>query len=242
MSPLVTATPQPGSDVAVPTSALGCSEYAVTYRRGTGLVSGSAGVQGTYTALDPEGLGLTSNDTVQSRSPGISTKAGRRAAMHITGPTMVTVPLHITSNLALGVLQGGGADRIIHRSRDKNGGDKVEGKAGGEKASRVMEWNLDEIKKVEEEGKSHKEKSSEEDVDMAENTVAAGGVEDKTGEGAEEEGGENERQGATSQTSDSDKDGKEDADDAEQAVEENDYMGNFNSFITMTAFTCKGCK
>ncbi|XP_030607963.1 rho GTPase-activating protein 30 [Archocentrus centrarchus] len=223
MSPLVTATPQPGSDVTVSAGALGGSEYAVTYRRGTGLVSGSAGVQGTYTALDPEGLGLASNDTVQSRSPGISSKAGRRAAMHITGPTIVTVPLHITSNLALGVLQRGGADRIIHRGRDKNGGDKVESKVGAEKAKGVMEWNMEENKKVEEEEKSHKEKSSEEDVDMAENTVATGGAEDKTGE-AEEEGGKYERKQAKSQTSNSEEDPKVDANDAEQAVEENDYM------------------
>ncbi|XP_058496696.1 rho GTPase-activating protein 30 [Solea solea] len=135
-SPLITPSPQAGSEVG-----LGRSEYAVTYRRGTGLVTG--GTQGTYTALDPEGLGVVGNEAFQSRSPGLSTKAGRRAAMHITGPTMVTVPLHITSNLALGVLQGRGSDRVIHRGRDKDGGSKAHGKEGEgkveEKESRETE-------------------------------------------------------------------------------------------------------
>ncbi|KAK5860348.1 hypothetical protein PBY51_021834 [Eleginops maclovinus] len=135
MSTLVTSSPQSGYEVPGSPGAIGGSEYAVTYRRGTGLVSGGTGTQGTYTSLDPEGLGLSGNETVQSRSPGLSTKDGRRAAMHITGPTMVTVPLHITSNLAYGVLQGGG-DRVIHRGRDKEGGDRVEGKEGGEKGER----------------------------------------------------------------------------------------------------------
>ncbi|XP_077372050.1 uncharacterized protein LOC144015691 [Festucalex cinctus] len=114
-----------GLELAASPSPLGGSEYAVTYRRGTGLVGG--GTQGTYTALDPEGLGGADGDAVQSRSPGLSTKAGRRAAMHITGPTLVTVPLHITSNLAMGLLQGGGSDRVVHRGRDKDGGDKEGG-------------------------------------------------------------------------------------------------------------------
>ncbi|XP_055359710.1 LOW QUALITY PROTEIN: rho GTPase-activating protein 30-like [Betta splendens] len=126
-SPLVTSSPKSGSEAAGSVGGIGVSEYAVTYRRGTGLVSGGAGTQGTYTALDPEGLGVAGSESVQTRSPGLSNKAGRRAAMHITGPTMVTVPLHITSNLALGVLQGGGGDRVIHRGRDKEGGDASEG-------------------------------------------------------------------------------------------------------------------
>ncbi|CAL9688395.1 unnamed protein product [Knipowitschia caucasica] len=121
LSPLAVAQPQPQpqppavSEPPAPTSPRIVSEYAVTYRRGTGQVT--TGTQGTYTALDPEGP--TSNDAVQTRSPGLTAKAGRRIAVHITGPTMVTVPLHITSNLALGVLQGGGGDRIIHRGSNK---------------------------------------------------------------------------------------------------------------------------
>ncbi|XP_061653067.1 uncharacterized protein si:dkeyp-68b7.12 isoform X2 [Phyllopteryx taeniolatus] len=135
-----------GLEVTSSPSPLGGSEYAVTYRRGTGLVSG--GTQGTYTALDPEGLGGTDGDSVQTRSPGLSTKAGRRAAMHITGPTMVTVPLHITSNLALGLLRGGGSDRVVHRGRDKEEGDKVE-----RKDNVIMEMKVEELRESKEEKK-----------------------------------------------------------------------------------------
>ncbi|XP_049889702.1 uncharacterized protein si:dkeyp-68b7.12 [Epinephelus moara] len=179
MSPLVTPSPQPGSEAT--TGAIGGSEYAVTYRRGTGLVSGGAGTQGTYTSLDPEGLGVTGNETLQSRSPGLSTKVGRRAAMHITGPTMVTVPLHITSNLALGVLQGGGGDRVIHRSRDKDVGDRVEGKEVERKESREMERNVEESRKVEKEEKNHSGKVTDgEGVMEAEaNTVTGGDGEEE---------------------------------------------------------------
>ncbi|KAF6724269.1 Rho GTPase-activating protein 30 [Oryzias melastigma] len=133
MTPIVPPSPQSGSKLAPAAGGMGGSEYAVTYRRGTGLVSGGAGTMGTYTAIDPEGLGLPSSEVVQARSPGLSSKVGRRAAMHITGPTTVTVPLHITSNLALGVLQAAGSDRLIHRGRDKDSGDKAEGKEEGDK-------------------------------------------------------------------------------------------------------------
>ncbi|XP_076601827.1 uncharacterized protein LOC143329700 isoform X2 [Chaetodon auriga] len=191
-SPLVTSSPQPASDITVSTGAIGGSEYAVTYRRGTGLVSGGAGTQGTYTALDPEGLGVMTNETLQTRSPGLSTKAGRRAAMHITGPTMVTVPLHITSNLALGVLQGGGGDRVIHRGRDKDGGDRVDAKEGGEKAerreSRGVESKVEEGRKVEEEEKNHTgEETDREGVVDAGGSTVAGGGEEEEGEGKTEE-------------------------------------------------------
>uniref|UniRef100_A0A4W6BMA5 Rho-GAP domain-containing protein n=1 Tax=Lates calcarifer TaxID=8187 RepID=A0A4W6BMA5_LATCA len=186
MSPVIIPAPQSSPEVAASPGALGGSEYAVTYRRGTGLVSGGAGTQGTYTALDPDGLGVTGNEVLQSRSPGLSTKAGRRAAMHITGPTMVTVPLHITSNLALGVLQGGGSDRIIHRGRDKDGGDRVEGKEEGDrverKESREMEVKVEESRKVKE-----TEKDREGVVDVEGNRVVADGVGKEKGEGAKEE-------------------------------------------------------
>lgn len=104
----------------------------------------SGGTQGTYIALDPEGLGGADGDSVQSSSPGISTKAGRRAAMHITGPTIVTVPLHITSNLALGLLHGGGSDRVVHRGTYKDGSDQegdnyVERKDSGRMEMKVKE-------------------------------------------------------------------------------------------------------
>ncbi|KAM9349545.1 uncharacterized protein ABDE67_009274 [Symphorus nematophorus] len=183
------SSPKPGSDVAISSGAIGGSEYAVTYRRGTGLVSGGAGTQGTYTALDPEGLGVAGGETLQSRSPGLSSKVGKRAAMHITGPTMVTVPLHITSNLALGVLQvqGGGGDRVIHRGRDKDGGDRVEGKEGGEKVER-RKRKVEECRKVEEE-KNHREKVTDRDgvVDAEVKTAAGAGGEEEEGEGKKEE-------------------------------------------------------
>ncbi|KAI7809974.1 putative rho GTPase-activating protein 30, partial [Triplophysa rosa] len=84
------------------------SGYAVTYRRTGGaqvsMVSG--GTPGTYNRLDSMG-GAEGSSQGTSRSPGMSSKADRRAGIHISGPFSVTVPLHITSGLALGVLQGG---------------------------------------------------------------------------------------------------------------------------------------
>ncbi|XP_034039305.1 rho GTPase-activating protein 30 isoform X2 [Thalassophryne amazonica] len=127
MSPLVIPSTQSGTEVGISAGSLGGSGYAVTYRRGTGIVSGGVGTQGTYQSLDPEGLAGSEVQPLQTRSPGLSTKVSRRAAMHITGPTMVTVPLHITSNLALGVLQGGGSDRVIPCGQDKDGSNKEEG-------------------------------------------------------------------------------------------------------------------
>ncbi|XP_017266337.1 rho GTPase-activating protein 30 isoform X2 [Kryptolebias marmoratus] len=236
LSPLVTTSTQPGSEAVVSPGGIGGSEYAVTYRRGTGLVSGGAGTQGTYTALDPEGLGIPGSDGVLSRSPGHSSKAGRRAAMHITGPTLVTVPLHITSKLALGVLQGGGSDRIVHRGRERDGGDKVEGKDGADKKEMKehggMEWNVEEPKKMEEKKKSPKEKEKDKEETKEE-------VGDKKGEGAEEEEDEElrkpkqetlmgdqdvpEQQEAESFNSNTEEDKDEDAAAGDQEVDE-DYM------------------
>lgn len=184
MSPLITAATQSGSDVAVCTNAgaTGGSEYAVTYRRGTGLVSGGAGTQGTYTALDPEGLALLNCDTVNSRSPGLSSKTGKRAAMHITGPTLVTVPLHITSNLA----------RVVHRDREKDGGDRGDGKEGGERVERQESGRTErkgvEVRKVVREDKNHKGEETEKErvVDGEGDTVADVAGEEKGGEKQEE--------------------------------------------------------
>uniref|UniRef100_A0AAQ4PMJ7 Si:dkeyp-68b7.12 n=1 Tax=Gasterosteus aculeatus aculeatus TaxID=481459 RepID=A0AAQ4PMJ7_GASAC len=193
MSPIVTSSAQSGAEVTASTGALGGSEYAVTYRRGTGLVSGGSGTQGTYTCLDPEGLGLSDNETLQSRSPGISSK-GRRAAMHITGPTLVTVPLHITSNLALGVLQGGGGDRVIHRARDRDGADRVEGQEGGEKMrrreSRGVERKVEESRRLEEEEKA----TDGGEVEEAGGSEGAGGGGEEAGKGKEEEEEEEEEE------------------------------------------------
>ncbi|XP_051943967.1 uncharacterized protein si:dkeyp-68b7.12 [Hippocampus zosterae] len=143
------STKMSGLEPAPSRSPLGGSEYAVTYRRGTGLMSG--GTQGTYTALDPESG--TDGVSVQSSSPGISAKAGRRAAMHITGPTMVTVPLHITSNLALGLLQGGGSDRVVHRGKDKDGSDQEGDNYVERKHSGGMEMKVKELREAKAETK-----------------------------------------------------------------------------------------
>ncbi|XP_077414330.1 uncharacterized protein LOC144044029 isoform X2 [Vanacampus margaritifer] len=173
-----------GLELAASPSPLGGSEYAVTYRRGTGLVSG--GTQGIYTALDPEGLGGTDGDSVQSRSPGLSTKAGRRAAMHITGPTLVTVPLHIASNLAKGLLQGGGSGRVVHRGSDKDGGDKEGGNHVERKDSKRMEMKVEGVRDAKEETKEvthRKEIILDEDA----NTVVDKEEEDKNKESVREE-------------------------------------------------------
>ncbi|XP_068196191.1 rho GTPase-activating protein 30 [Antennarius striatus] len=173
---VVTPPLRSGSDVAASSSASSGSEYAVTYRRGTGLVSGGLGTQGTYTALDPDGLGVTGNEAPQLRSPGHISK-GRRAAMRITGPTMVTVPLHITSNLALGVLQGGGGDRIVHCSWEKDEGDKAECVEGGERVemreTRGMEWTVDDR------GKESKTVVDREVEDTEEKSVGSGDEEEE---------------------------------------------------------------
>uniref|UniRef100_A0A8C7RRJ7 Si:dkeyp-68b7.12 n=1 Tax=Oncorhynchus mykiss TaxID=8022 RepID=A0A8C7RRJ7_ONCMY len=99
------------------------------------VVSGGGGTKGTYSRLGSHCSGGNSTEALQppSRSPGISSKADRRAGIHISGPFSVTVPLHITSGLAFGVLQGGGAERRNH-SGGEGSGDKGEGvrQEGGE--------------------------------------------------------------------------------------------------------------
>ncbi|KAJ8409805.1 hypothetical protein AAFF_G00218640 [Aldrovandia affinis] len=113
-SPLAQPSPPPGREASCAGGVMGVagSGYAVTYRRGGGasvsVVSG-AGTQGTYSRLDTEG-GTADGLPPQPRSPGgLSSRAERRAGIHISGPFSVTVPLHITSGLALGVLQDGTA-------------------------------------------------------------------------------------------------------------------------------------
>lgn len=249
MSPLVTTSSKSGVDVTVSTGAIGGSEYAVTYRRGTGLVSGGAGTQGTYTALDPEGLGIAGNES-QSRSPGLSTKAGRRAAMHITGPTLVTVPLHITSNLALGVLQGGGSNRVIHRGRDKDGGERGEGKDGGEKEDRKesdeTERKVEEDKKVEERAKHPRRKDRGGVVDIEGTTfIASGGGEEKE-EGAKEEEKKEEEEviqdcsqkpEPVMRSVSREQRGKSVNSSTNDDTDDNDgYMGNSTYFITTVTF------
>ena len=172
--------------------------------------------------------------------------------MHITGPTMVTVPLHITSNLALGLLQGGGSDRVIHRSRDKDGGDRVEGKEGGEKVerseSRGKEGKVEESREVEEEEKNPSGKVTERDAEGS--TVAGGGEEKESEEQKEEEEEEEAREecrwkpeleggGCASReqrvkSSNTEEDNDEDAVYDDKDVDE--YMGKYSCFITIISF------
>ncbi|XP_064789335.1 LOW QUALITY PROTEIN: uncharacterized protein LOC135511797 [Oncorhynchus masou masou] len=144
MSPLAQPSPctQGGAEGGASSSGgdMG-SGYAVTYRRGQGasvsVVSGGGGTQGIYSRLDSHCGGGNSTEALQppSRSPGLSSKADRRAGIHISGPFSVTVPLHITSGLAFGVLQGGGADRGNHRGGQESG-DKGEGGEGDRRKAR----------------------------------------------------------------------------------------------------------
>ncbi|XP_031662336.1 rho GTPase-activating protein 30-like isoform X2 [Oncorhynchus kisutch] len=138
ISPLAQPSPCPqgGADGGASTNASDVgSGYAVTFRRGQGasvsVVSGGGGTKGTYSRLGSNCNGGNSTEALQppSRSPGISSKADRRAGIHISGPFSVTVPLHITSGLAFGVLQGGGAERRNH-SRGEGSRDKGEGGEG----------------------------------------------------------------------------------------------------------------
>ncbi|XP_073704484.1 uncharacterized protein [Garra rufa] len=109
--PLVLSTAS-GSSEGVSSVGGGVSSgYAVTYRRTGGaqvsMVSG--GTPGTYNRLESGGGASGAEGASQgvTRSPGMTSKADRRAGIHISGPFSVTVPLHITSGLALGVLHGG---------------------------------------------------------------------------------------------------------------------------------------
>ncbi|XP_043072643.1 rho GTPase-activating protein 31 [Puntigrus tetrazona] len=111
--PLVLSTVS-GSSEGVASAGGGVSSgYAVTYRRTGGaqvsMVSG--GTPGTYNRLESGGGAEGAELRGVSKSPGMTSKADRRAGIHISGPFSVTVPLHITSGLALGVLHGGWNDK-----------------------------------------------------------------------------------------------------------------------------------
>ncbi|XP_036412317.1 rho GTPase-activating protein 30 isoform X2 [Colossoma macropomum] len=135
LSPLVTPSGTPESGT-VNSGGVG-SGYAVTYRRTGGasvsMVSGGSGTQGTYKSLD------TGSTAGADRSPatlhGAASKAERRAGMHISGPFCVTVPLHITSGLALGVLHGGRAEEELpqHGVTEEEQPKKVKPENTGEK-------------------------------------------------------------------------------------------------------------
>lgn len=225
----MTPSTQPGLDTNAITGAIGGSEYAVTYRRGTGLVSGSAGNQGSSPALDLEGLKSTNLETFQARSNGDSAKISRRAAMHITGPTVVTVPLHITAKLALGVLQRGGGERIIHYGRDKD-----------EKGNVPDKEKAEEMKLKNDEG----EKNNEEVLmDRIEDTEACGGTKEKS-EGKnekpqeeQEDCGYNLEMVMANRPREQPKILSSSSEQAKSVTEDNDeaseYMGNCIYFITV---------
>lgn len=114
------------------------SGYAVTYRRTGGasvsMVSGGGGAQGTYRSLDP-GAGANTDKSQPQTTPS---RAERRAGMHISGPFSVTVPLHITSGLALGVLQGGRGEED-----DSRQGQNEEEQAKKDKQENAEEKEMD---------------------------------------------------------------------------------------------------
>nr|XP_015194594.1 PREDICTED: rho GTPase-activating protein 30 [Lepisosteus oculatus]XP_015194595.1 PREDICTED: rho GTPase-activating protein 30 [Lepisosteus oculatus] len=100
------------SVVPVAEGLMGGSSYAVTYRRGGGAsVSVLSGAYGKAES-GPSSLGSYSiTETGPSKSPKVhGNRAEKRAGIHISGPFSVTVPLHITSGLAMGVLQGVNVD------------------------------------------------------------------------------------------------------------------------------------
>uniref|UniRef100_A0A9J8A591 Si:dkeyp-68b7.12 n=1 Tax=Cyprinus carpio carpio TaxID=630221 RepID=A0A9J8A591_CYPCA len=111
LSPLVVSTASGSSEGMASAGGGMSSGYAVTYRRtGGAQVSMVSGTQGTYNRLESGG-GAEGVSQGVTRSPGMTSKADRRAGIHISGPFSVTVPLHITSGLALGVLHGGWNDK-----------------------------------------------------------------------------------------------------------------------------------
>ncbi|KAI4881682.1 hypothetical protein NFI96_031336 [Prochilodus magdalenae] len=134
LSPL--ATPSGTPESGTPGSGGVGSGYAVTYRRTGGasvsMVSGGSGTQGTYKSLDTGGTACAERSPAASR--GAASKAERRAGMHISGPFSVTVPLHITSGLALGVLHGG-------RSEEEPG---QQGETEEEQPMKVKQENTEE--------------------------------------------------------------------------------------------------
>ncbi|XP_051985478.1 rho GTPase-activating protein 31-like [Xyrauchen texanus] len=132
------------------------SGYAVTYRRTGGaqvsMVSG--GTSGTYNRLDSGGGAIGGEGPSQgvSRSPAVTSKADRRAGIHISGPFSVTVPLHITSGLALGVLQGGWNEKEEEREEDQPETEEERTSADGD--SRTERRNSD-VEESRGDSKSH---------------------------------------------------------------------------------------
>ncbi|XP_030629375.1 rho GTPase-activating protein 30 [Chanos chanos] len=134
------ASPTGSTETGLSGPGSGSSSYAVTFRRTGGasvsVVSGGSGTQGTYNRLDSGNAAGGANGSQNvSRSPALQSRAERRAGIHISGPFSVTVPLHITSGLAFGVLQGGRGEeeQVPQESGDADREQKVEEKAETEK-------------------------------------------------------------------------------------------------------------
>nr|XP_023646871.1 rho GTPase-activating protein 30-like [Paramormyrops kingsleyae]XP_023646872.1 rho GTPase-activating protein 30-like [Paramormyrops kingsleyae] len=189
----LTVTPGGGESggLAASTGGMG-SSYAVTYRRGGGasvsMVSGG-GTPGTYSRLDSGGgLATVITDRPIPRSPAANSRAERRAGIHISGPFSVTVPLHITSGLALGVLQGAAGEKA-----EEPGGQRGEDREQGGKEKRVEPGeSQQQARKGEQEGKGGGD--GEKDLEEGEATSKDGRRSRKDGEE-----GEARRQGAEEQ-------------------------------------------
>ncbi|KAJ8336442.1 hypothetical protein SKAU_G00376620 [Synaphobranchus kaupii] len=131
-----------------------------------GVVGGAVG--GAGSGLDSGENTATDSPSPQPRSPGISSRAERRAGMHISGPFSVTVPLHITSGLALGLLQGGA-------NREEGAVQREEGGA-----------NIDEGVVTREEGGADRENVGSHTEEGREGRREQEGKRDESGEGGAE--------------------------------------------------------
>ncbi|XP_028834551.1 uncharacterized protein LOC114789363 isoform X2 [Denticeps clupeoides] len=157
------------------------SGYAVKFRPKGGAcviaVSGVTGTPGTYNRLDTgEGpLGTDGQSALTqsvTKSPAVASRAERRAGMHISGPFSVTVPLHITSGLALGVLHRDKEDDEPNTSTEDEGETQVKEK---ETDRREKSRELSDEKKVQSEAAIEKAKSvEEEEIDRS--TECEGGA------------------------------------------------------------------
>ncbi|KAL1281139.1 hypothetical protein QQF64_015739 [Cirrhinus molitorella] len=172
--PLVLSTAS-GSSEGVSSVGGGVSSgYAVTYRRTGGaqvsMVSG--GTPGTYNRLESGGGASGAEGASQgvTRSPGMTSKAERRAGIHISGPFSVTVPLHITSGLALGVLHGGWNEKEQPQGDEAEDEDFKSTKMETESTDGNPQSKNDDVQEGERESNSYVESQMDCGKDMSEIT------------------------------------------------------------------------
>ncbi|XP_042611083.1 LOW QUALITY PROTEIN: titin homolog [Cyprinus carpio] len=111
LSPLVVSTASGSSEgMASAGGHIHSIHSPTTRKRADHITTLRAETKGTHKTLQSGG-GAEGVSQGVTRSPGMTSKADRRAGIHISGPFSVTVPLHITSGLALGVLHGGWNDK-----------------------------------------------------------------------------------------------------------------------------------